>query len=64
MKKQYIINSNWHYSFSAWFVIALGYHSQYFQYDKYNVQQFRSWYFLCFKLSATRYLQEVKGETK
>lgn len=60
MKTAYMINSKWHYRFSIWPVLAFGYYSQYWQYDKYNIQHFRTWYFLCFKLSATQYLQKAE----
>jgi len=59
MKNKYMPHGKWHYTFSAWPVIAFGYYTQYFQYDKYNTQHFRSWYFLCFKPFNLNYEKNI-----
>lgn len=54
MKTKYIANSKREFQFSLWPVLAFGYYSQFQVYDRYNVMQYQSWYFLCFKLTATQ----------
>lgn len=58
MKKAWIITSEPKFEFSYWPVIAFGYYKQFWRYDKYNAYYYRTWYFLCFKLSSTEQMKE------
>lgn len=56
-KKAWTITSKPDFKFSVWPVIAFGYYSQSFIYDKYNGYYYRTLYFLCFKLTSTEQIK-------